>query len=146
MMEIGMGGMFCATVAVVCCGGGFADVDVDFGGDALAVDPWTVVDELMSVSSSKEFCMCVSGGISCVGDDGGDKRPALECCDCCDGDGGGDFGWIGLLLLLRDGDTDTFVEGIVRVCCGNENVYGINGRTITVNLFWADRNLNKEKK
>ena len=47
--------------------------------------------------------MCVSGWISGVGDDGGDKWPALE---CGDGDGGGG---IGLLLRLRDGEMETLV-------------------------------------
>ena len=111
-MESGKGGMFCSTGAGGCCGGGLNDVDVDFGGDAFAVDPWMAVDELMLVSLSNEFCMCVSGWMSCVGDDGGDKRPALECCKCCDGEGGGEIGGFGLLLLLRDGETETRVEAI----------------------------------
>ena len=46
-----------------------------------------------------ESCMCVSGWVSGVGDDGGDTWPSLE---CADGDGGG-----GLLLRLRDGEMDT---------------------------------------
>ena len=74
--------------------------------------------------------MCVAGAMRCVGDDGGDRCPALECCDCCDGEGGGEDGGIGLLLLLRDGETETLVvEAMLVARNGNQDVYGVKGNT-----------------